>query len=95
MRNVTPSFTKDMKFLLIAGLLLLPFSVMAQSIFISDATVHTMGSHGVLQETDLLIREGHIKAIGPGLTALTRIFRSASSRASTRVIVLIAPFVEL
>ena len=49
--------------------ILLPASTLAQSIFINDATLHTMGSRGVLQEADLLIREGRIKAIGPDLAA--------------------------
>ena len=49
--------------------LLVPTNILAQSIFINDATIHTMGSRGVLQEADLLIREGQIKAIGPDLAA--------------------------
>jgi imidazolonepropionase-like amidohydrolase len=68
MKCVTSSFRKNLIAVPVTGLLLFPLNVMAQPLFISDATVHTMGSHGVLQETDLLIREGHIRAIGPGLT---------------------------
>lgn len=55
--------------LIVTGLLLFPLSAVAQALFINDATVHTMSSQGVLQQADLLIREGHIRAIGPGLSA--------------------------
>ena len=68
MNHMNPIPGKGLFFLAVAGLLL-PFSSFAQSIFINDATIHTMGSRGVLQEADLLIRDGRIKTIGADLTA--------------------------
>jgi imidazolonepropionase-like amidohydrolase len=41
----------------------------AESLFINDATVHTVGSQGVLQNSDLLIRDGSIRALGADLAA--------------------------
>ncbi len=41
----------------------------AETLFINDATVHTMSSTGVLQQGDILIRDGKIHAVGTGLTA--------------------------
>lgn len=35
----------------------------AQSLFVNDATVHTMGRQAVLQDADILIRDGRIKAV--------------------------------
>ena len=68
MNHINPIFGKGLFFLAVTGLLL-PISSFAQSIFINDATIHTMGSRGVLQEADLLIRDGRIKSIGADLTA--------------------------
>jgi len=39
----------------------------ADVLFINDATVHTMSSTGVLQDGDILIRDGRIIAVGTGL----------------------------
>ena len=41
----------------------------AETLFINDATVHTVSSRGVLQQGDILIRDGRITAIGVGLQA--------------------------
>jgi len=49
--------------------LMLPGSLSAQTLFINDATVHTMSSQSVLQEADVLIRDGRIKSVGLNLTA--------------------------
>ncbi len=40
-----------------------------QTLFIHDATVYTMGTPPVVQETDILVRGGRIEAVGPGLAA--------------------------
>ena len=56
--------------LLVAGALLaatLPAA--AQSVLIRGATVHTAGAQGSLQNTDVLMRDGRIAAIGTGLSA--------------------------
>ena len=44
-------------------------SAWAETLFINDATVHTMSSMAVLQEGDILIRDGRIQSVGAGLTA--------------------------
>jgi imidazolonepropionase-like amidohydrolase len=44
-------------------------SVRAETLFINDATVHTMGSAGVLQDGDILVRDGRIVSVATGLTA--------------------------
>ena len=49
--------------------LMLPGSLSAQTLFINDATLHTMSSQSVLQEADVLIRDGRIKSVGLNLTA--------------------------
>jgi hypothetical protein len=41
----------------------------AETLFINDATVHTMSSTGVIQQGDILIRDGQIRAVGTSLTA--------------------------
>ena len=43
-------------------------STWAETLFINDATVHTMSSMAVLQEGDILIRDGRIQSVGTGLT---------------------------
>lgn len=50
----------------ILSVLLAP-SLHAQSLFINDATVHTQTSKGVLQNTDVLIRNGLVHRIGDNL----------------------------
>lgn len=49
--------------------ILAPGELDAQTIFINDATVYTVSSQGVLQEADILVRDGRISAIGRGLEA--------------------------
>jgi imidazolonepropionase-like amidohydrolase len=39
----------------------------AETLFINDATVHTMSSAAVLREGDILIRDGRIQSVGTGL----------------------------
>lgn len=41
----------------------------AQNLLIRNATVHTAGAQGTLQNTDVLVRDGNIAAIGRGLSA--------------------------
>lgn len=59
--------------LLAAGLSLLALplcqSAFAQNLLIRDATVHTAGTQGTLDHTDVLVRNGTIAAIGKGLSA--------------------------
>jgi len=43
-------------------------SAWAETLFINDATVHTMSSTGVLQEGDILIRDGRVHSVGAGLS---------------------------
>ena len=40
-----------------------------QSVLIRNATVHTATSSGTLQAADVLVRDGRIAAVGPGLSA--------------------------
>jgi len=49
--------------------LLMAFPAGAETLFINDATVSTMGRQGTLQKADVLVRDGQIKAIGSGLSA--------------------------
>ncbi len=44
-------------------------SVLAQNVLIRNATVHTASAQGTLQNTDVLIRNGSIAAIGKNLSA--------------------------
>ena len=44
-------------------------SVQAQTIFINDATVYTMTTPPLLQDTDILIRNGQVVELGRGLAA--------------------------
>ena len=41
----------------------------AETLFINDATVHTMSSMAVIQKGDILIRDGRIQSVGTALTA--------------------------
>src|SRR3546814_13605171 len=40
-----------------------------QAVLIRNATVHTATSSGTLQGADVLVRNGRIAAVGPGLSA--------------------------
>ena len=55
--------------LLAIGLSLLVGNAAAQTVLIRNATVHTAGSQGTLQGTDVLVRDGNIAAIGKDLRA--------------------------
>jgi imidazolonepropionase-like amidohydrolase len=44
-------------------------SANSRPVLIHDATIHTMGSSGTLEHSDLLIKDGKIDAIGHGITA--------------------------
>lgn len=57
------------KTLLAAALALLSGHAFAQNVLIRNATVHTAGAQGSLQNTDVLVRDGNIAAIGRGLSA--------------------------
>jgi imidazolonepropionase-like amidohydrolase len=54
--------------LLIAWFALLPCA-QAETLFIDDATIHTQQSQGILQNADLLLRDGIVQAIGSDLEA--------------------------
>jgi imidazolonepropionase-like amidohydrolase len=43
-------------------------SAWAETLFINDATVHTMGSQSVIQQGDILIRDGQVQSVGTALT---------------------------
>ena len=55
--------------LLATALSLLAGNAFAQNVLIRNATVHTAGAQGSLQNTDVLVRDGNIAAIGRGLSA--------------------------
>lgn len=52
-----------------AASLLFSANAWSEALFINDATVHTMGIRSVLQNADILIRDGRVKSVGPDLTA--------------------------
>ena len=56
---------------LLFGMLLTAFAGLAgaQDVLIRNATVHTVSERGVLRDTDVLLRDGRIAAIGQGLSA--------------------------
>jgi len=49
--------------------LIVPFGIQAQTVFINDATVYTMSNQSMVQDADVLIRDGRIRSIEAGLTA--------------------------
>ena len=56
--------------LLAAGLLAAGLSTAgAETILIQDATVHTVGSKGVMENTDILVADGVVKSLGTDLRA--------------------------
>ena len=55
--------------LLVAGSVLFVCNASAQNLLIRNATVHTAGAQGTLQNTDVLVKGGNIAAIGRGLSA--------------------------
>jgi hypothetical protein len=50
-----------------------PGSGPGQALLIRNATVHTAGAQGTLQNTDVLVRDGNIAAIGRGLSVASGI----------------------
>ena len=52
-----------------AMLLLLAGTASAQDLLVRNATVHTAGARGSLQNSDVLVQGGLIRAVGPGLAA--------------------------
>jgi hypothetical protein len=52
-----------------ASLLLCALGAQAQEVLIRNATVHTVGTRGTLQNADVLVRGGRIAAVGTGLAA--------------------------
>jgi imidazolonepropionase-like amidohydrolase len=60
-RRISPAAS-----LLVCGLLTAGQAA-AQALFVNDATVHTMGPQAVLQDADILVRDGRIKAVGKDL----------------------------
>lgn len=58
-----------MKHLFAVALLSCAALANAQDVLIRGATVHTVGEQGVLTNTDVLIRDGKIAAVGTGLSA--------------------------
>lgn len=54
--------------LLLATALVGAPALKAETIFINDGTLYTMSSQSVLQDGDILIRDGRIGAVGPDLT---------------------------
>lgn len=59
---------KHLETLALACLLGAP-TAYAESLFINDATVHTMGVRTVMQNADILVRNGTIQGLGPDLEA--------------------------
>lgn len=58
-----------MKRLLLMASLFVSSQAWSETLFINDATVHTMGIRSTMQNTDILIRDGHIQSLGVDLTA--------------------------
>ncbi|PWB26069.1 amidohydrolase [Stenotrophomonas sp. SPM] len=53
----------------VVALLLLATTASAQDLLVRNATVHTASARGSLQNTDVLVQGGMIRAVGPGLAA--------------------------
>lgn len=58
-----------MKRLLLITSLLVSSQAWSETLFINDATVHTMGIRSTMQDTDILIRDGRVQSLGMGLDA--------------------------
>ncbi|CAA9347614.1 MAG: FIG01213217: hypothetical protein [uncultured Lysobacter sp.] len=54
---------------LATSLVLAVFGANAQNVLIRNATVHTAGPQGTLQNADVLVSGGKVRAVGTGLTA--------------------------
>jgi imidazolonepropionase-like amidohydrolase len=66
-RNAKSRYTGCMLVLMLG--LLGTVNLLADSLFINDATVYSMSSMVPLQDGDILVRDGHIEAVAVGLTA--------------------------
>ncbi|WP_313148435.1 amidohydrolase family protein [Stenotrophomonas sp.] len=53
----------------VVALLLLATAASAQDLLVRNATVHTASARGSLQNTDVLVQAGLVRAVGPGLVA--------------------------
>lgn len=53
----------------VLALLLLASAVQAQDLLVRNATVHTVGTRGSLENSDVLVQGGIIRAVGRGLAA--------------------------
>ena len=60
---------KTLNQILLATLATAALSAQAQDLLITNATVHTMGEDGVLENTDILVEDGAIRRIGSDLRA--------------------------
>ncbi len=58
-----------MKRLLLIASLLVSGQAWAETLFINDATVHTMGIRSTMQDADILVRDGYIQGLGVDLAA--------------------------
>lgn len=58
-----------MKRLLLIASLFVSSHAWAETLFINDATVHTMGIRATMQDADILIRDGYIQSLGVDLAA--------------------------
>ena len=58
-----------MKNVMLLAALLACGDACAETLFINDATVHTMGIRAVMQDADILVRDGRIQNLGVGLEA--------------------------
>ena len=57
------------KLALAAALASTSFAALAQDVLIRNATVHTAGAQGTLKNTDVLVRNGVVQAVGTALAA--------------------------
>ena len=65
-----PAFAGMTKFFFLTGLFVLGTSnAFAQDVLIRNATVHTAGSQGTLQNADVLVQGGVVRAVGANLQA--------------------------
>jgi hypothetical protein len=58
-----------LKALAVAALAFATSNAAAQDVLIRNATVHTAGARGTLQNTDVLVSAGKVRAVGAGLAA--------------------------
>jgi hypothetical protein len=61
--------TRTTAWLIAAVFLSTGSNALGDTLFINDATVHTTGPRAVMQNTDILVRDGHVHSLGPDLEA--------------------------